>query len=801
MKLNKNMSEKIKTDIIKIISEEIEEDFQSINLYLYTNEILSEEKINIGLEKEVIAKDKTGMVFVDLAPEYNWSHPCKYFLYSLNTNKVIDKFNAEFPPSDFYSKHDNYEPFHQPIKLKNIIADRKSKAKKIPFLSNILSNAPGNRYAILFSGMSNNRHTNDLEFLYRTLIDLYDFKPNNIYVLNHDGTINYDGSPKPISNWPGDNTPYRMPVFEKGSKVAFENVFNILKTKLKKDDLLFIHTNNHGGYSNQSYLCCYPNWGSYYSSDFANELSSLPQITSLIVMMEQCHSGGFSNPIISKSPALRTHFAAACEYDKSSIGGLNFDPFAYDWIASVTGQYADGSPLEQTVDTNADNRISAREAFEYSDAVHDPYDTPNSVDSPSGYGAYLFLGIPAHDLFIRDNLQDNGLEPLIGGGISRSPDVIVFNQELNNPDQVLGTPEAMNRDDLGEPIEFGQNNYIYLRIHNKGTQPTSGIAKLYWAYPSTFPTPDSWNLIEELAIPEIASNDYAIVGPCIWMKEDIPNPGHYCFICIIGSSFDSAPDTTIVDTHTEFYHLIKVSNNTTWKNFNIVDMFVDSINEINFKIKGWYNTEVISDLKFDLNELPSESEVILKVLRRITEECSLQGLEPVKQSKLYNYYKLNSGEECVLKNMALRAGEESDTKLTIELPKTIEYGYYNMAIMQYIDDLEMGRITQLLAVGDHPFTANRKLHEVHRSDCSRLEKMKGKNKIAYKSLERALKHGYNGCFYCLTDYDLDNIKAMMQSLEQILIDSFFSDVESLTEEDMKKIQNAGREIVKKLKSV
>ena len=391
MKLNKDISEKIKTDIIKIISEEMEEDLQHINLYLYTDEILSDEKINIGLEKEIIAKDKTGMVFADLAPEYNWSHPCKYFLYSLNTNKVIDKIDAEFPPSDFYSKYDNYEPFHQPIKLKNIIEDRKSKAKNIPFLSKILNNAPGNRYAILFSGMSNNRHTNDLEFLYRTLIsDLYEFEPDNIYVLNHNGSINYDGPPKPIGNWPGDNTPYIMPVFDEGSKVAFENVFDLLTTKLEKDDLLLIHTNNHGG---QTYLCCYsyPVWEPYYSSDFANKLSSLPQISSLIVMMEQCHSGGFSNPIISNSPALRTHFAAACEEDKSSIGGQNFDPFAYDWIAAVTGQYADGSPLHQTADTNADNRISAKEAFEYADAVHNPYDTPNSADSPPGCGACLFL--------------------------------------------------------------------------------------------------------------------------------------------------------------------------------------------------------------------------------------------------------------------------------------------------------------------------------------------------------------------------------------------------------------------------
>jgi len=391
MKLNKNASATIKEDIIKIIPEEIEGDLQSINLYLYTEEILTEEKIIIGFEKEVRVKEKTGMVFVDLAPECNWSHPCKYFLYSLNTNKVIDKFDAEFPPSDFHSRYDRYEPFHQPVKLKNLVVDRRNKAKNIPFLSKILINAPGKRYAILFSGMSNYRHVNDLEFLYRTLIDLYEFDPYNIYVLNYDGKINYWGDRPPIEdNWPGDDTPYKMSGLGEGSRVALDNVFDILSTKLESDDLLLIHTNNHGS---STYLCCYPDWDRYFTSDFIYKLSSLPQFDSLIVMMEQCHSGVFSEPIIISSPALKTHFAAACEAGSSSWGMFDFDFFAYDWIASITGQYADGSALILTADTNADNRISAKEAFEYADAegVQYPGDSPNSADSPSGCGACLFL--------------------------------------------------------------------------------------------------------------------------------------------------------------------------------------------------------------------------------------------------------------------------------------------------------------------------------------------------------------------------------------------------------------------------
>ena len=104
----------------------------------------------------------------------------------------------------------------------------------------------GERYAILFSGMSNNRHLNDLEYLYRVLIDTYGFKAANITVLNYDGSVNYSGDPKPVGKWPGDNTKYRIKVNGKGGKTELLAALEAVGKQIKADDLLFIHTNNHG---------------------------------------------------------------------------------------------------------------------------------------------------------------------------------------------------------------------------------------------------------------------------------------------------------------------------------------------------------------------------------------------------------------------------------------------------------------------------------------------------------------------------------------------------------------------------
>ena len=390
MILSKEISDTIKKDALNNIKKK--NTVGEVNLYLYEEELPAKHILKAG-PKDISIPKKTAFVFADKAPQYNWGHSCEYLSYDANTGDLYDKKEAEFPPLNFFTDPKKFEAFHTPVKQIDTLEAKKLTMKPIQAITYALTNAPGNRYAILFSGMSNNRHVNDIEFLYRTLIDIYGFDPANIYVLNQNGTIDYYGYPHPVGNWPGDNTPYRMVVNSQGTKNDFENVLSELALKIKSEDLLFIHTNNHGGHDGQqSNICCYPNWDTYTASDFSAKLHSLPQFKVLMVMMEQCHSGGFLNPIINNSPATWTHVAAACEEDKSSIGGANFDPFALDWIAGITGHYADSTGLSQEVDMNRDGRISAVEAFTYADAVHHPYDTPVSIDSPAGYGENIFLG-------------------------------------------------------------------------------------------------------------------------------------------------------------------------------------------------------------------------------------------------------------------------------------------------------------------------------------------------------------------------------------------------------------------------
>ena len=344
---------------------------EKTNLYMESRVLKRGESV-LAYKQRIPLRRNTIMVFADENPELNWAHPCKYLLHDAKTGELYKEVDAKFPPYMMVDLPKSYKAFHEPVSIR----DAGLRYPILPRLRCPIRWTGGTRYAVLFAGGANNRHTNDMEFLYRTLVDLYGFNASNIYVLNYDGSINYNGDPKPVGNWPGDGTAYRMPVHGQGTKAALDSVFNTLKTRLSKSDLLLVHTNNHGGHNGtESYLCTYSG-ADYLASAFAAKLGTLPKFECLMVMMEQCHSGGFNSPILAQSPATYTSVSSACEELRSSIGGAQFDPFARDWIAAMTGNTPSGGALASNPDTDGSGKVSAAEAHDYADAVKHSYDTP-----------------------------------------------------------------------------------------------------------------------------------------------------------------------------------------------------------------------------------------------------------------------------------------------------------------------------------------------------------------------------------------------------------------------------------------
>lgn len=733
---------------------------ESANAYIYT-EVVPPGTILQDLEREIEVEAPSALVVIDRIPGRNWAHPCEWHLYGAGSGTRSRVVEASFPPYLMVSEDTRFEAISAPVVPVDTaprLASERTTGAPAP---TVLTNYPAQRFAILFSGPSENRHVNDLEFLYRTLLDVYGFEPGNVFVLNHDGTVNYNGGPKPVRRWPGDNTAYRLKVTGQGTRAAMQLALNTIKGRIKESDLLLIHTNGAGapGSLNQdACLCAYSpsGWAPYYAHDFAADLGTLRAFGGLMVMMEQFGSDGFEKPVLDHSPATSTHICGiTLPGGVFPPTGWNFDPFAEHWTAGLAGHYPDGTGLVQPADTTADGRISAAEAFAYAEAADRLGERPWSADRPTGSGRYLFLGQPRHDLFLRDNLTDQGIEPLVGGGISASPDIIVYNEELKDPAATLLTPAARASDTLGETVESGQDNFVYLRVQNRSDEPTSGTAKVYWSPGSTLPRPSSWHLIGEVPIPPVNPGEMAAVGPIVWGGATVPAVGHYCFIGLIDSGGDPAPNPSSIVTIEDYYQFILQSNNATWRNFDVQDMFKDSATTLSFHIQGWPRKALAADLVVDLTALPPTSTVALRILKRLGDGARLENAVAEAESSLWRRYRLTAGRVAALHGMSLQPSEETVATLEITLPEEIDDGDHRLSVAQVVDGQELGRMTMALGVGDHPYLANARTHEVHRSHCVWAQHVTPRHRLAFRNVERAIKHGYNGCRYCLPEYDTD----------------------------------------------
>jgi hypothetical protein len=344
------------------------------------------------VDSRLVVKQNAALVFVDLMPRANWGHPCLYRFHDPVTGRFLYQEEALFPPN--LTGETLLQVFHEPLTMPIArFVPGALQSLMLPTASPFQlgsSSAQQQRFALLWtSQISDLRHVEDLEFMWRTLVHVYGFNTANIYVLCYNGTIGAVDAPNPVGNWVGDNTPYQMSVYASATAANLQAAFNVLGGRLHPRDLLLIHTNNHGAQTGM----CVDDSSVVTPAQFATMLAGLPAYRTLLVTMEQCFSGAFQGPILAQSTATNTVFASAVPADKESDGAAQFDPWALALIEALNGQTPGGGALPSQPPTNFDGLVSLRAACDWAQ-VNDtgPDDAPQYGDNPTGCGSSIFLG-------------------------------------------------------------------------------------------------------------------------------------------------------------------------------------------------------------------------------------------------------------------------------------------------------------------------------------------------------------------------------------------------------------------------
>ena len=308
------------------------------------------------------------------------------------------------------------------------------------------------------------------------------------------------------------------------------------------------------------------------------------------------------------------------------------------------------------------------------------------------------------DIYLRDDIGDNGTIPS-AGAISASPDIIVLPSAVADPTASFGEGSGNeNSNILGYNVEKGQDNFIYVRMKNRGTSTATGVAAtVYWSEVATLITPDMWNLVGTSAPINVPDGDTLVVtDPIVWAKAGIPATGHYCFVGLLDSAQDPAPPIPPVAGFdwNNFYNFIRNNNNVTWRNYNVVDVLPDAPDApfaFPFKItnapdkKRKFDFQIFRQLPAGVDlwlEIPTKFRGLLKGIE------FLEGKENKKNGAIH--LKLPRLRSIQFNSIILNAKARIPCRFYVKSSKALMKGVHQFGIRQLYNGYEVGRITWAL---------------------------------------------------------------------------------------------------------
>ncbi|MCQ2309072.1 MAG: T9SS type A sorting domain-containing protein [Bacteroidales bacterium] len=425
----------------------------SVNVFSKTN-ILSNSDSIVLFGGEILHsfQEENWLYFIDLHPFSEWMHQCCYIFVDKNSGMQYTYCTDAYP----IDIHKDYQILSSMCEIENIISDSiYNKAE-----------ADSTLYAVLINGCSDRyRFWGDLSNVYNTLVNIYGFPKDHIYVHSRGFTSIHEyptlNIQNPYSLDADSDSEINYPDTKNAILGTFNEMAGITDTiyeipKLTNNDRLFIFVTDHGDTcSGKSlvYLGFSEYGGSYetmYDYEFADWIRPI-ECGQMTILMQQCYSGGFIDDISDTTNVKCKNRVIHTSTDDSHVSKSEFfitaykgvpdsyrmDEFTYYWCAAASGYYANpstpwkslgttgsfdfskyfkdtGHPVDYHPDINNDGYLQLEEIFSYA----------NDFDVHSEYG---FCFLPALEIPTKSFgcLFSQKFETMLGcSGVSNLNDTI-----------------------------------------------------------------------------------------------------------------------------------------------------------------------------------------------------------------------------------------------------------------------------------------------------------------------------------------------------------------------------------------
>jgi hypothetical protein len=178
-------------------------------------------------------------------------------------------------------------------------------------------------------------------------------------------------------------------------------------------------------------------------------------------------------------------------------------------------------------------------------------------------------------LLIRDNFQDNGINPPVGD-LYTSPDIIPYQNATLDWATAASTYKGP---DIGKAVIDNTNNNIYIRGWNIGSAPITATVDLYYADASLFLLPSTWthvvlpvadntmvNSSSGAPVTTIQPNTMALTQ-APFNLDKLANPNvHYCFIAVANNNGVETPIPASFPSNAAFSLWVQDNPGVGWRN-------------------------------------------------------------------------------------------------------------------------------------------------------------------------------------------------------------------------------------------
>jgi serine protease len=319
----------------------------------------------------------------------------------------------------------------------------------------------------------------------------------------------------------------------------------------------------------------------------------------------------------------------------------------------------------------------------------------------------------APDVYIRDFVGDVG-DPHIGS-ISSSPDIILRKTAVAAPQMAFGEGSGTENDNtLGAEAEPGQDNFIYVRVRNRGGANAANVtANVFWAPPSTLLTPDLWTPVGSIVLPNVPAGNVLTVSNAItWPAAQIPASGHYCFVGLVGNAVDPAPAPADFLNWNNYFNFIRNNNNVTWRNFNVVDNdpdpSADPSGYVAMKFLAPGAPDQARRMRLEVGaRLPEKSRVILEIPRALYDALPERWPAKLNKNRESVLLPMNPHGVRSLGEIVFPAKSRSQLRLLVQIPKEYRGNAYEVFVRQLFEETEVGRITWRLSPRKRRKTENK----------------------------------------------------------------------------------------------